>query len=204
MYKKYGKRIFDLVVTIPVLFILSPLFLLVALLIHFDSPGSIFHRTKRLARGGGEYTLLKFRTMEPDAEKRLQDLLAKDPAIREEYYQTYKIRNDPRITRIGRFLRRWSLDEIPQFINIFSGDMSLVGPRQILSSELWKYGDNGSKLITVTPGVTGLWQISGRSSLSYEQRVELDMYYIDHLSFWLDLKILSKTPAAIIRGEGAL
>ena len=142
--------------------------------------------------------------MIPNAEAALQKLLASDPAVRQEYEATYKIKKDPRITRLGRTLRRWSIDELPQLINVFRGDMSLVGPRQILSSEIHKYGAYGEKLITVRPGITGLWQVSGRSRLSYDERVRLDVYYIDHLSFGMDLHILLKTPLAVVNGDGAI
>lgn len=203
-YRIYGKRVLDLLVSGGLVILVAPLFLVVALLIRLDSPGPIFHRTRRLAKGGGEYTLLKFRTMVPNAEQVLEQLLATDGAVRQEYEATYKIKNDPRVTRIGRFLRRWSIDELPQLLNVLMGDMSLVGPRQILSSEIVKYGEYGVKLITVRPGITGLWQVSGRSRLSYEERVRLDMQYIDELSLSMDLSILFKTPRAVISGDGAV
>lgn len=203
-YRRAPKRLFDVILATVCLVLLSPVFLVSAIAIKLDSPGPIFHRTKRLARGGKSYTLLKFRTMVPNAEQVLVHLLESDPAARKEYEDTYKLKNDPRITRSGRLLRRWSIDELPQLINVLRGDMSLIGPRQILASELHKYGRYGGKLITVRPGMTGLWQISGRSSLSYDDRVRLDMTYIDNLSLWLDMKILLKTPGAVLRGEGAI
>lgn len=203
-YRGIGKRWLDWTLALLGLAVLSPLFVAVALLIRLDSAGPVFHRTTRLARGGGTYTLLKFRTMVPDAERLLKHLLATNPEMQREYSASYKLLNDPRITRIGKFLRRWSLDELPQLVNVLRGDMSLVGPRQILPSEIRMYGPDGGKLITVRPGITGLWQISGRSKLSYDDRVRLDMQYIENLSFWLDIKILLKTPKAVLRGEGAV
>lgn len=203
-YRQTGKRIFDVMVSGVLLILFAPLFLVVALLIRLDSAGPVFHRTRRLAQGGGEYTLLKFRTMIPNAELVLAELLAADPGLRQEYEATYKLKRDPRVTRIGQFLRRWSIDELPQFFNVLRGDMSLVGPRQILKSEIAMYGSDGEKLLSVRPGITGLWQVSGRSRVSYTERVRLDMYYIDHLSFGMDLQILWQTPRAVVSGDGAV
>jgi lipopolysaccharide/colanic/teichoic acid biosynthesis glycosyltransferase len=205
MYRRWGKRFLDIIGALLLIIIFSPVFLIIGFLIKLDDFSAvIIFKTDRLARGGCEYKLLKFRTMVPRAEERLQELLKDNPEICREYESTYKIKDDPRITRLGKTLRRWSLDELPQFFNVLLGDMSLVGPRQILASELWKYGEYGGKLITVRPGITGLWQVSGRSRLSYEERVSLDMIYIDKLSFWLDLKILVLTPYAVLRGDGAI
>jgi lipopolysaccharide/colanic/teichoic acid biosynthesis glycosyltransferase len=142
--------------------------------------------------------------MVPDAERVLEELLRSNQKVREEYERTYKIKNDPRITRFGRLLRRTSLDELPQILNVILGDMSWVGPRDILDSELKMYGDFADKFVTVKPGITGFWQVSGRSKLPYSERVRLDMYYIDHVSVLLDLRILVQTIPVVLFGDGAV
>jgi lipopolysaccharide/colanic/teichoic acid biosynthesis glycosyltransferase len=142
--------------------------------------------------------------MVPDAEKVLQELLRHDEELRNEYSSTYKIKNDPRITRFGRWLRRTSLDELPQILNVIRGEMSWVGPRDILETELTMYGAHAEKFITVKPGITGLWQVSGRSRLPYSERVRLDIFYIDSLSLRLDLSILLRTFPVVLLGVGAI
>jgi lipopolysaccharide/colanic/teichoic acid biosynthesis glycosyltransferase len=180
-----------------------PFSLIVALLIKLDSKGPILVRVKRIGLRGSSFYKYKFRTMVPNAEEALKRLLELDPKIRAEYTSTYKIANDPRITRFGSWLRKSSLDELPQVLNVLRGEMSWVGPRDILDTELAMYGEFGSKLLTVQPGITGLWQVSGRSKLSYAERVRLDSYYIDNISLLLDLKIILKTIPVVLLGDGA-
>jgi lipopolysaccharide/colanic/teichoic acid biosynthesis glycosyltransferase len=203
-YRSAFKRWFDLAFTVLSLPLFLPLGLLVALLIRLDSRGPVIIRVKRLGRGGSTFYKYKFRSMVLNAEKVLQELLASNEMMRKEYEATYKIRNDPRVTRFGRLLRKISLDELPQILNILRGEMSWVGPRDILHSELAVYGEFGDKFVTVKPGLTGLWQVSGRSRLTYSERVRLDMHYIDHLSFLLDLKIILKTIPVVLFGDGAV
>ena len=204
---RYGRRLkrwFDLVFTLLVLPLALPLGLLIALLIRLDSPGPALIKVRRLGQNHGSFYKYKFRTMVMDAERVLQQLLASDENIRREYQATYKIKDDPRITRFGRWLRKTSLDELAQVINVVAGDMSWVGPRDILQSELAMYGEFGEKFVTVKPGITGLWQVSGRSRLPYNERVRLDMEYIDNVSLLLDCKILLRTIPVVLLGDGAL
>ncbi|MBE6441919.1 MAG: undecaprenyl-phosphate galactose phosphotransferase WbaP [Desulfovibrio desulfuricans] len=183
--------------------VLLPLGLLLALAIRLDSPGPVFYRQRRIGRDGREVRIFKFRTMVADADAVLRRLLADDPALREEWARDQKLRHDPRITRVGRFLRKVSLDELPQLINVVTGDMSLVGPRPIVASEIPKYGPVYEEYCMVRPGITGLWQISGRNNTTYGERVAYDHYYINNWSVWMDLWILAKTVPVVITGYGA-
>ncbi len=203
-YDHRFKRPIDLVFTLLTLPFFLPVALLIALLIKLDSPGPVLVKLKRLGKNRSSFYKYKFRTMVPDAEKVLQELLGSNQEIREEYQNTYKIRNDPRITRFGRLLRRTSLDELPQILNVIRGEMSWVGPRDILDRELEMYGEFADQFVTVKPGVTGLWQVSGRSKLPYSERVRLDLYYIEHASLFLDLQILSRTVPVVLFGDGAV
>lgn len=199
------KRGLDIVISVVGIIFLIPVWLIIAVAIRYESKGPVIHKTERLGINGTFFIKYKFRTMIPDGEKVLQDLLEKDPEIREEYEKNYKIKNDPRVTKVGTFLRKTSLDELPQLFNILTGEMSLVGPRDIIPPELEQhYGHCKEKFLSVKPGLTGLWQVSGRSKLPYEKRVELDLYYIDHRSLLLDLKILLKTFSVVLKGEGAV
>jgi lipopolysaccharide/colanic/teichoic acid biosynthesis glycosyltransferase len=203
---RYGDRLkrgMDILLTVLFVPVILPFCFLVGLIIKIDSRGPILVKVKRLGKGYTSFYKYKFRTMVPDAEQVLTQLVESDPEVRREYFATYKIKNDPRITRFGRWLRKTSLDELPQFLNVLKGEMSWVGPRDILQSELAKYGECGPKFVTVKPGITGLWQVSGRSKLSYSQRVELDMFYIDNVSFFLDLTILARTVPVVLFGDGA-
>jgi len=177
----------------------SPLLLLIALLVRLDSPGPIIYRRRVVGLGGKEFDAYKFRTMVPDADAYLES----HPELKEEWERTGKIQDDPRVTRLGHFLRRYSLDELPQLLNILKGEMSLVGPRMITPAELRHFGRWRHNLLTVKPGITGLWQTSGRADLSYEERVRLDMHYIRNYTIWLDLKLLVSTALAVVKGEGA-
>lgn len=178
---------------------LSPILVLIALLIKRDSPGPIFHRRRVVGRGGVTFDAFKFRTMYLNGS----EILAARPDLQEALRENHKLKHDPRITPIGEKLRRTSLDELPQLFNILLGEMSLVGPRMITTDEIDKYGKWRLNLFTVKPGITGLWQISGRSDVTYEERVRLDMYYIRNYTVWLDLLILARTLPAVLRGRGA-
>jgi exopolysaccharide biosynthesis polyprenyl glycosylphosphotransferase len=179
--------------------LLSPLFLLLAILVKLDSPGPIVFRRRVLGVGGKAFNAFKFRTMYIDGNERL-----KASGLAEQLERDGKLKDDPRITRLGAFLRRCSLDELPQLFNVLRGEMSLVGPRMITASEAAKYGRHRANLLTVKPGITGLWQVSGRSDLDYQERIRLDMHYIRNYSVWLDLYILLvQTPGAVVSGRGA-
>ena len=180
------------------LFVLSPLFCLVALLVRLQDGGPILH--KRWVVGPkGELAAYKFRTMRIDADQ----VLAGDPELRRRYERNFKLAHDPRVTRVGGFLRKYSLDELPQLWNVVQGEMSLVGPRMITKAELEKYGPYQEIIVKIKPGITGYWQVNGRQRLSYGERVQMDMNYIRHWSLLLDLYILCRTPLKVIRGEGA-
>lgn len=197
------KRIVDLVLSLVALIILSPFLLFVAVAIKADSPGPVFFKHRRLGKDMKYFWLLKFRTMYQDAEKRLQDILAQDPIRRKEFETTYKLRDDPRVTRIGRLLRSTSLDEVPQLFNIIKDQMSWVGPRPIVAGEIPFYKSCDLMPFRVMPGATGLWQISGRNDTGYERRVALDLEYIKGWSYWRDVKILFATLPAVISRRGA-
>ncbi len=196
------KRLFDTAVASLLLLLFYPLFLYLYWHIKKDG-GPAFFKQKRIGRRGQVFDCLKFRTMVMDAEERLQALLAENPELRAEWEQDHKIKNDPRITSLGAFLRRTSLDEIPQLLNVLKGEMSLVGPRPIVKAELEKYGDDVEYFLMVRPGMTGLWQVSGRSDMSYEKRVYLDTWYVKNWSLWYDLVILFKTVNVVIARSGA-
>ena len=158
---------------------------------------------KRIGRNGGEFRAWKFRSMVQDAERVLEDYLARHPEMAEEWQRHHKLRNDPRVTRIGRFLRKTSLDELPQLWNVLTGEMSLVGPRPIVRQELQKYGDAIELYLRVRPGITGLWQVSGRSNTTYDERIRLDEHYVRNWSVWLDIFVLGETIKTVLRAEGA-
>lgn len=197
------KRAFDILCALAGLLVLSPLFLLIVLMIKLDSRGPAFFGHKRLGKGGRYFTCYKFRTMRPDAEQVLKDLLRRDPEARAQWQKDFKLKNDPRITRIGTFLRKTSLDEIPQLWNVLKGDMSLVGPRPIVTDEVERYGDKARYLFKVPPGITGLWQVSGRNDIDYEERVLLDEYYAKNWSLWLDIEVIIRTFGAVLKKQGA-
>jgi len=197
--ERFLKMMMDYTLTILGLFLLAPVIFLIAVLIRLDSPGPIFYRRRVMGVGGHEFYALKFRTMRVDGEQ----ILARYPALQAKLAAEHKLKEDPRVTRLGRFLRRFSLDELPQLFNILLGQMSLIGPRMISPAELADYGQWEMNLLTVKPGLTGLWQISGRSDLTYEERVKLDMYYIRNYSIWLDIFIIWRTIPTILKGRGA-
>ncbi|MFY7914544.1 MAG: sugar transferase [Rubrivivax sp.] len=183
--------------------VLSPVLLAVLLAIRITDPGPVFFGHYRVGRGGRLIKVLKFRSMRVDAQQRLAELLASDVQARAEWERDFKLSNDPRVTRTGRFLRRSSLDELPQLFNVLKGEMRLVGPRPITAQELRRYGSARWHYLSVTPGVTGLWQVSGRNELSYAERVELDRYYVDNRSLLLDASILCRTVLVVTTGRGA-
>ena len=195
--------------TLDVLFVLIggaallPFIGLIAALIKLTSPGPVLYGQRRHGRGGQTFTAWKFRSMVANAGEALERILAADPGLREEWLRDQKLRHDPRVTPIGRFLRRTSLDELPQLWNILLGEMSLVGPRPIVAKEIARYGDDFALYKKVTPGLTGLWQVSGRNLLTYEQRIGFDLYYVRNWSIWLDLHILARTVQTVLRGDGA-
>ncbi|MBE7474413.1 MAG: sugar transferase [Anaerolineae bacterium] len=193
------KSMLDLTLSIISLLVFLPIMLAIAIAIRLDSPGPIFHLRRVVGVGGKGFNAFKFRTMYVDADERL----SRDPELRREFEMNHKLKNDPRVTRIGRFLRRTSLDELPQLINVLLGQMSLVGPRMITAEERARYGKFRMNLSTVKPGITGLWQVSGRSDVSYEERVMLDMNYIRNYSIWFDLFILWQTIPAVLKSRGA-
>lgn len=199
----YFKRAIELLILVLVSAIVIPLVLVLAAGVAIESPGPVLFRQQRVGRNGRDFEILKFRTMHLGAEERLLAHLASSPEAEKEWRRHQKLQYDPRLTRVGRFLRRYSLDELPQLWNILRGEMSLVGPRAITAQELCLYGDHAHLYTSVLPGLSGLWQVSGRSYLSYEDRVRLDAYYVRNWSVWLDLAILAKTPLTVLGARGA-
>lgn len=199
------KRTGDIVFSLAMLSLGSPLLVLLMLLVKITSKGPVFYVQQRVGRGYGQFGCIKFRTMRRDANHILSAVLAASPDLQEEFRNDFKLRNDPRITYLGRFLRRSSLDELPQFVNVLRGEMSVVGPRPIVSQELPRYGKRMEEVLAVRPGLTGLWQVSGRNNLSYRKRVQLDLRYARHRSLKMDLRILLRTVRVVLdpRDRGA-
>ncbi|MCU4489093.1 sugar transferase [Acinetobacter ursingii] len=196
------KRIFDVFFALFLCIILAPFFLLLILLVKLDG-GTAFYGHERIGKHGEKFKCLKFRSMASNSQELLQQHLASDPLAYEEWHSTYKLKDDPRITNIGHFLRKSSLDEIPQLFNILKGEMSFVGPRPVTQQELVQYKENVIFYLSVTPGLTGLWQVSGRNDVNYETRVALDTKYIQSWSFFQDIKILCKTVLVVLFRKGA-
>lgn len=196
------KRVFDLLLSLLLLVLGSLPLLYIAWRIRGDGGPAIFAH-KRVGRSGQPFSCFKFRTMRTDAERQLREILEADPAARAEWEQEFKLRNDPRVTSIGRLLRRTSLDELPQLFNVLRGEMSLVGPRPIVQAELERYGDDVDYFLMVRPGMTGLWQVSGRNDTAYDTRVYLDTWYVKNWSLWYDIAILFKTIRVVFKREGA-
>jgi lipopolysaccharide/colanic/teichoic acid biosynthesis glycosyltransferase len=192
------KRALDVAGAAILLAFVSPVVALLALLIKLQDGGPVIHR-RRVVGSSGEFDAFKLRSMRVDAD----EILQKDSALRREFEVNFKLKQDPRITRLGVFIRRTSLDELPQLWNVLRGQMSLVGPRMITPAELKKFGDAGWIFSAVKPGLTGYWQIQGRQEVSYDERVTMDLYYVQHWSLLLDLKILLMTPLRVLRGSGA-
>ncbi len=201
---RIAKRGFDMVISVLLLVVLSPLFLVIAIAIKRADPGNVTYSHRRVGRDGKPFRCIKFRTMVTDAEARLQRWQEESPELYEEYCRTFKLRDDPRVTGIGKWLRRTSLDELPQLWNVLCGHMSLVGPRPVVERELTEhYGPAAQLYVRTRPGMTGLWQVSGRSDTSYERRVFLDEWYILNWSFWYDIVILIQTAWIVMTGKGA-
>jgi exopolysaccharide biosynthesis polyprenyl glycosylphosphotransferase len=196
---QFLKMVLDYCLTILVLILVTPLLILIGLAIKFDSPGPVVFRRRVLGVNGEEFEAYKFRTMHINGD----EILSNHPKLQVELAENHKLKNDPRITRVGNFLRKSSLDELLQLFNVLKREMSLVGPRIITPEEVEKYNQWDINLLTIPPGITGLWQVSGRSDVSYEERVRLDMYYIRNWSIWLDLQILFQTIPAVLKGKGA-
>jgi lipopolysaccharide/colanic/teichoic acid biosynthesis glycosyltransferase len=199
------KRTGDIAFSLMVLTIGSPVFIFLALLIKLTSKGPVFYVQQRVGRDYRSFGCIKFRTMRRDADRILSKVLAESPNLDEEFRNDFKLKNDPRITKLGKFLRRSSLDELPQFVNVLRGQMSVVGPRPIIRAELPRYRDRMDEVLAVRPGLTGLWQVSGRNNLSYEQRVALDLQYAANRNFLMDFRIILKTIRVIFdpRDRGA-
>ncbi len=191
----------DVIVSCIGLIILSPLFLVLAIIIKTTSKGPVFFSHIRVGKNGKKFKLYKFRTMYENAREMIKNFT---PEQKEEWEKNFKLKDDPRVTPIGKFLRKTSLDELPQIINIIKGDLSIIGPRPVVVKELRYYGENKEKFLSVTPGLTGYWQVNGRSTVTYEERVKLELYYVDHISFKLDVKIFFKTFATVFKGDGAI
>ena len=198
-----AKRALDLAICAFTLAVLSPFFALIAIGIRFRHKGSIFYGQNRYGRDGRVFKALKFRTMVPNADQVLEQYLTSHPEYRAEWQRDHKLKKDPRVTRVGRWLRRYSLDELPQLWNVLRGDMSLVGPRPIVEAEIRKYGRGYNLYARVRPGITGLWQVSGRNNTSYEERVSYDEYYVRNWSIWLDTYILLRTIRVVLTADGA-
>lgn len=196
--RDFAKRVFDVVFSLLVLILFSPVYLVLALLIAVSSPGPIFYVQQRIGKNYQPFGCIKFRTMVTNADEILQEIIATSPELRQEFADNFKLKNDPRITWIGRFLRMTSLDEFPQFWNVLMGDMSVVGPRPLVAEELFMYGRQIDKILTIPPGITGLWQVSGRNDIPYERRVQIDVYYVSFRNFWLDLWVVFKTIGVVV------
>ena len=201
--KRFQKRVIDSLLALVAFVVFLPAFIAIPVLIKLTSRGPVFYRHKRLGRNGREFYIWKFRSMYMDADRRLKSILADNPEAAKEWESSFKLSHDPRVTPFGMFLRKTSLDELPQLFNVFSGEMSLIGPRPIITEEVGYYGGSYRVFSSVRPGITGLWQVSGRSDTGYERRVALDTYYVLNWSPWLDLWILLRTVFAVLFMRGA-
>lgn len=196
----FFKRTFDIILSLFALVLYIPLFLIIAVAIKLDSEGPAFYYQARVGQNGKVIRIIKFRTMKKNAE----DMIKKfSPSQKIEYDKNFKLANDPRVTKVGSFLRKTSLDELPQLLNVLVGTLSIVGPRPVVQKEVEKYKDKAGKFLSVKPGLTGYWQVHGRSSTTYQQRIQMELFYVDNRSFWLDFKILLKTVPTILSERGA-
>jgi Undecaprenyl-phosphate galactose phosphotransferase WbaP len=200
---QFVKRIIDQTVSLLLLALLLPVMLLIILIIRLESPGNALFFHRRIGHGGREFRMWKFRTMRRNGDRILEEYLRNHPEERAQWREKRKLRNDPRVTRVGRILRKTSLDELPQLWNVLRGDMSLVGPRPIVAEEATRYNEWFDLYCRVVPGLTGLWQVSGRSDTDYQQRVDLDSYYVRNWSPWFDIYLLARTVRVVLKGEGA-
>ena len=197
-FYKLFKMIFDLLFSLLFLIISLPFFIIISLFIKLSSRGPIFYSQERIGKNNIPFKCIKFRTMHPEAKDILDNLLMKDEKLKKEFEETHKIKNDPRITTIGKLLRKTSLDELPQFINVLRGEMSIIGPRPIVKDEIIKYEEYFKKVSSIKPGITGLWQVSGRNNLTYKRRVMLDINYVENYNLIMDLRILIRTFGVIL------
>ena len=197
---KIVKRGMDIFIASISLVLLLPLFLIITIAIKLDSKGKVIFKHKRIGKDGKEIYIYKFRTMVENAQDLIKSIT---PEQKKEFRENFKLENDPRITKVGNFLRKNSLDELPQLINILKGDLALIGPRPVINDELEKYSTNKSKFLSVTPGLTGYWAANGRSNTTYEQRMTMELYYVDNISLKLDAEIFAKTVASVLKREGA-
>ncbi|VEP13497.1 Glycosyl transferase possibly involved in lipopolysaccharide synthesis [Hyella patelloides LEGE 07179] len=193
-----AKRLFDILFSLFVLIFFSPLYLILAILIAISSPGPIFYVQQRVGKDFQPFNCIKFRTMVDKADEMLETIIAESPQMQTEFDDNFKLKRDPRITRIGHFLRLTSLDEFPQFWNVLKGDMSVVGPRPLVPEELYKYGRRINTVLTIKPGITGLWQVSGRNDIPYPKRVQIDVYYATSRNWLLDIWVIFKTIGVVI------
>ena len=198
IFYKLFKKLLDFLFSMFFLIAFIPFFILISLLIKLSSRGPIFFLQERIGRNNISFKCIKFRTMHPEAKDILENLLMKDNKFRMEFEKTHKIKNDPRITTIGKLLRKTSLDELPQFINVLKGEMSIIGPRPIVNKEKKKYGKNLKRVLSIKPGITGLWQVSGRNNLTYKTRVKLDLNYAENYNFLMDIRIFIRTIGVIL------
>lgn len=197
------KRLIDLLLLLISAPVTIPVTIVISIIVKATSKGPVFYGHKRIGKDGHEFKCWKFRSMVIDADKQLEKILAENPEMRAEWEKDRKFTNDPRVTKVGKILRKTSLDEIPQFFNILTGEMSFIGPRPVTTPELEKYADMADFILSVKPGLSGMWQISGRSDTGYEERITLDSYYIQNWSVWLDIWIIIKTIYVVIKGKGA-
>lgn len=200
------KRIIDIIGSLFGMIILVPVTIVIGIirLIIKEERGPIFYSQKRIGKNGKYFKLYKYRSMIKDADEVLKKYLEENEEARKEFEEFQKLQNDPRITKLGNFLRKTSLDELPQMLNILKGDISFIGPRPIVDGEIDKYGENRGKFLSVKPGLTGYWQVNGRSNTSYEDRMNMELYYVDNCSLWLDIKIFFKTFITVLKKEGAV
>jgi lipopolysaccharide/colanic/teichoic acid biosynthesis glycosyltransferase len=192
-FRNIVKRLFDIVFSLSVLIICAPVYLILAGSIALTSAGSVFYIQERVGKNHKHFGCIKFRTMIPDADRLLEEMMAQSDSLRQEFSENFKLKQDPRITKIGKFLRVTNLDEFPQFINVLKGEMSVVGPRPLVPEEIERYGKDIDQVLTIRPGITGLWQVSGRNDLPYDERIQIDVHYVNNHHFWWDLQIVVKT-----------
>lgn len=201
IYNKYIKRVCDIIISLIGLIISLPFFVIIGILIKAESKGSVFFKHERIGENGKKIKIYKFRTMVKDAEKLIEEFSLEQ---KNEFEKNFKLENDPRVTKIGKALRKTSLDELPQLVNVLKGELSLIGPRPIIEDELKKYENNKEKFLSIKPGLTGNWAANGRSCTSYEERINMELYYIDNISFKLDVEIFFKTLQTVLKREGAM
>ena len=195
------KRMIDVVLSLFGLVLISPFVVIIAILIKIDSKGPVFFKHHRIGKNGKPFSMYKFRTMKDGAEAMINDFT---PEQLEEWNENFKLKDDPRITRIGKFLRKTSLDELPQLVNILRGDMSIVGPRPIIEVELEEYGNDKDEFLSIRPGLTGWWASNGRSEISYPERCSYELYYVRNESFWLDVKVMFLSVISVFLHKGAM